>query len=68
MNFEKPQNIKRDSVELAQELLRVVNGLWRELTMKSKPRREFVDAELTKLKNLLNEIRSQFSRGTNNVG
>jgi len=68
MDFEKQQVITRGLNEMAQELLGSVNGLWRELTLKSKPRKDFVDEELSNLKNIADELRRLFFKGSNHVG
>jgi len=63
MNSNSKEFLKRDPVELAQELLQNVNSVWREVTLKSKPRVEFVNTELSKLKSVVNELCEHFLKG-----
>ena len=67
MGLERTDKIHRHSAEIVQELLKNVNALWRELTLKSKPRKEFVDEQLSKLGRILNELRERFLKGSDHV-
>ena len=68
MGIERTDLIKRRSAEIVQELLENVNGLWRELTLKSKPKEEFVESKISKIKNILDELRQKFLKGRADVG